>query len=209
VQGQSYGRWEAIVVGDHCTDETGERVRALGDDRIRFHNLPVRENDPDDPWERWAVKGSVPRAVGVGMARGLWVAPLSHDDEWDPDHLQTLLTAARAERAEVAYARMRRVVEGGPERTEDGCRGAWPPRLGEFNWQASLVNGALDFLRYDRVCALASEPNDWNLARRAWEAGVRFHFVDRTTATLYGRRENEVLAAVTARGLPPEATASP
>jgi hypothetical protein len=209
VLSQTYNNWEAVVVGDHCTDETEARVLALGDPRIRFHNLPVRENDPDDPWERWAVKGSIPRATGVMMATGSWIAPLSHDDAWDSHHLRTLLKAARAERAEVAYSRMRRAIEGEPETARDGSCGAWPPRLGEFNWQATLFNGALRFLRYDRNCALASEPNDWNLARRAWEAGIRFHFVDRETATLYVRRENEVLAALAAQGLPPETTAAP
>src|SRR5579862_5944342 len=64
VLAQTYTNWEAIVVGDHCTDDTESRVRALGDERIRFHNLAVREADPDDPWERWAVRGSVPRATG-------------------------------------------------------------------------------------------------------------------------------------------------
>ncbi len=204
VRSQTYGRWEAIVVGDHCTDDTEARLRALGDDRIRFHNLAVRENDPDDPWERWAVKGSVPRATAVGLAGGSWIAPLSHDDEWDEDHLQTLLDAAREQRAEIAYSRIRIASELGGE------LGAWPPRLGQFAWQSSIFNGALRFLRYDRNCALASEPNDWNLARRAWEAGVRFAFVARETSTLWhSGYATEVAQQLAELGQPPEAAAYP
>ena len=43
-------------------------------------------------------------------------------------------------------------------------------------------------------------------ARRAWEAGVRFHLVERATVTLYdyGRRP-EIDAALDAMGLPPSA----
>lgn len=209
VRAQTYSNWEAIVVGDHCTDDTEQRVRAIGDDRIRFHNLPVREREPEDPWEAYAVKGSVPRAVGVELSRGHWIAPMSHDDEWDLDHLQTLLDAARASRCELAYSRMR-VVEGGPDSPPTRSVGAWPPHRGGFHCQASMFHGCLRFLRYDRACALASEPNDWNLARRAWEAGVRFHFVDRETATLFVTNHwPQIHQRYASMGMPPNATASP
>ena len=201
VRAQTHTRWEAIVVGDHCVDDTAARVAALGDERIRFINLPVRENDPEDPWERWAVKGSVPRSAGIAEARGRWIAPLSHDDAWDPNHLELLLGAARAHRAEVAYSRMRISPDG---RTI----GAFPPRLGDFGWQAAIFHGGLRFLRYDRNCALASEPNDWNLARRAWEAGVRFHHLAAETVTLFvAEGMEEIAAAQRERGLPPSASA--
>jgi hypothetical protein len=209
VLAQSYDNWEAIVVGDHCTDDTAARVQALGDDRIRFHNLPHRENDPGDPWEAWAVRGSVARAAGIELARGDWIAPLSHDDAWDPDHLQTLLDLARRQRAEVAYSRMRVVAVSGGAPVQDAI-GAWPPRLGQFAWQSSIVNGALRFLRYDRTCALASEPNDWNLARRARDAGVRFCFADRITSTLHhSSRWPAIVDELAAAGLPPESVAFP
>ncbi len=212
VQAQTHSRWEAIVVGDHCTDDTAERVAALGDERIRFLNLPVRENDPEDPWERWAVKGSVPRSVGIAQARGRWIAPLSHDDAWDPNHLELLLAAAREHGAEVAYSRMRLAPATGAETDGDaaggGSIGAFPPRHGDFAWQAAIFHGGLDFLRYDRNCAFASEPNDWNLARRAWEAGVRFHHLPAETATLFVHDSmGEIAAAQRERGLPPSASA--
>jgi hypothetical protein len=210
VQAQTHTSWEAIVVGDHCTDDTEARVLALGDPRIRFVNLPVRENDPADPWERWAVRGSVPRSTGIDLAAGRWIAPLSHDDAWDPDHLAALLEAARASRAEVVYSRMRIVPAGDPGRPPIGSCGAWPPALGGFAWQSAMFHGALRFLRYDRTCALASEPNDWNLARRAWDAGVRFHFVDRETSTLHrSPRQEPIDAEYAARGLPSSAAAYP
>jgi hypothetical protein len=210
VRAQTYTRWEAIVVGDHCTDDTEARVKAVGDPRIRFHNLEVRENDPADPWERWAVRGSVPRARGIELAQGSWTAPLSHDDTWDANHLTTLLVAARERRAEVVYSQMRGVDAAVPDQDASWVIGEWPPRLGGFAWQSAMFNGALGFLRYDRACALASEPNDWNLARRAWEAGVRFTFVAHPTSTLFlYQRAPEIDAELAAQGLPPEAAAYP
>jgi hypothetical protein len=208
VLAQTHTNWEAIVVGDHCTDDTEARVRAIGDPRIRFLNLAVREVDPGDPFERWAVKGSVPRSTGVQMAQGRWIAPLSQDDQWDPDHLETLLRAARERRAELVYSRMRGVGVG----IDIGSTsyGAWPPRLGQFHCQSSMFHGSLRFLKLDRVCALASEPNDWNMARRAWEAGVRFEFVDQETSSLYVYpRGDELVSGYAAMGLPPSAMAHP
>jgi hypothetical protein len=210
VHAQTYENWEAIVVGDHCTDDTAQRVKDIGDPRIRFHNLPARENDASDPFERYAVKGSVPRGVAIDQARGRWIAPLSHDDAWHPEHLATLLAAARQTRAEWIYSRMEMVDASAPDEPRLRSCGAWPPQLGEFGCQSSLVHGSLRFLKLDRVCALASEPNDWNLARRAWEAGVRFHFVDRETVTLrVYPRWDELAAEYEAMGLPLEAVAFP
>ena len=210
VRAQTYSNWEAIVVGDHCTDDTGARVEAIGDPRIRFHNLPARENDSADPFERYAVKGSVPRGVAMDQAQGAWIAPLSHDDAWHPDHLATLLTAARESHAEWIYSRMEMVDVATPGEPRLRSCGAWPPRLGDFGCQCSLVHGLLRFLKLDRACALASEPNDWNLGRRAWEAGVRFHFVDRETVTLrVYPREQEMRDGYAAMGLPWEAIAFP
>src|SRR4051794_35643496 len=31
VRRQTYDRWEAVVVGDACTDDTAERIRSIGD----------------------------------------------------------------------------------------------------------------------------------------------------------------------------------
>jgi hypothetical protein len=104
-----------------------------------------------------------------------------------------------------------RVVDSESGQPIDGRSiGIWPPRVGGFAWQSSIFNGALRFLSLDRVCALASEPNDWNLARRAWEAGVRFQFVERQTSTLYvWPSYEEIVAELAAAGLPPEAMAYP
>src|SRR5262249_50282940 len=96
--------------------------------------------------------------------------------------------------------------ETGPSRSI----GVWPPRLGDYSWQSAMFHGALRFLRYDRACAFASEPNDWNLARRAWEAGIRFHFVDRVTGPLFVYpRFRAIDEEYASAGLPPSAAAYP
>jgi hypothetical protein len=189
LRAQGYERWEAIVVGDACTDDTAERLAALGDPRVRFINLPLQGPYPDDPHERWLVAGIPPMNVGARLAEGTWIAPLDDDDEWEPDHLEVLLAAARREEAELAYGRLRGVHHDPPVTIEIGH---WPPRIGDFGFQAAIYNAALRDFGYDAACRHVGEPGDWNLARRMWEAGVRFTFVDRIVTTWHvqhGREE--------------------
>ncbi|HEX4491899.1 MAG TPA: glycosyltransferase [Acidimicrobiia bacterium] len=181
VRRQTYPNWEAVVVGDGCEDDTAEQVEALGDDRIRFFNRPVNGPYPEAPELRWMVAGTHAFNDAVARTRGRWIAPLDQDDEWDDDHVAVLLAAAQRARAEVVYGQMRVLVEDGPET----WFGAWPPQLGDFGFQAALYHADLKEFRYDVNAALVDEPGDWNLARRMWEAGVRFHFVPRPVGTYY------------------------
>jgi glycosyltransferase involved in cell wall biosynthesis len=179
---QTYERWEALVVGDACDDDTEERVAALGDSRIRFWNLPFRGPYPDDARARWFVAGIPPANAAIAAARGRWIAPLDHDDEWDDDHIEVLLAAALGEHAELAYSRMRVVNDSTGERSE---LGRWPPVMGQFAFQSAIHHAGLAAFPYDANCRFAEEPGDWNLARRMWAAGVRFTFIDRVTGTYH------------------------
>jgi hypothetical protein len=180
---QTYSNWEALVVGDACTDDTEERVRALGDERIRFWNLPFRGPYPEEDRARWYVAGSGPANAALVAARGSWIAPLDDDDEWDPDHIEALLNEAQHTRAEVVYGRIRVVDEQTRETIQES--GAWPPTMGQFGFLACIQHRGLARFHYDPNCRFADEPGDWNLARRMWDAGVRFAFIDRAVATNY------------------------
>jgi hypothetical protein len=180
---QSYERWEAVVVGDHCTDDTADRIRSLKDERIQFVNLPWRGPYPDEAKARWYVAGIPAMNLGLTLARGAWIAALDHDDEWDDDHLGCLLSAALEHRAEVAYGQLR--ILDAATGQQIGRMGLWPPQRGEFGFLGAIQHGALRRFQYDPNCRFADEPGDWNLARRMWEAGVRFHHLERPVASAY------------------------
>jgi Glycosyl transferase family 2 len=91
VRAQSYPRWELIVVGDRCTDDSEAVVESFGDSRIRWHNR-----------ERNSGSQSLPNNDGIAMARGELIAYLGHDDLWTPDHLTRLVAAQR--RADVSFS---------------------------------------------------------------------------------------------------------
>ncbi len=187
---QTYERWEAIVVGDCCTDDTEARVRALGDDRIRFENLPVRGPYPDHVDEAILVYGAPATQRAIELARGDWIAALDDDDEWDDDHLELLLDEARRTRAEVVYGKWRmRVASNGRVIARDF--GEWPLRIEQFAFQAAIYHAALGALGHDMNGRFAGEAGDWNRARRLWEAGVRFAFLDRVVTTIWFTARND------------------
>ena len=177
---QTYTNWEALVVGDSTTDDTAERIAALHDDRIRFTNLAVRGPYPEEARDRWYVAGIPPLRRATQDASGDWLATLDHDDEWAPDHLERLLGHARETGAEVVFGKI--LVQDAQGRAID-MLGAFPPVRGQFGFLSALVHSGLKDITYDLNCRFSGEPGDWNLARRLWEAGTRFAFLDRVVAT--------------------------
>lgn len=182
VRRQTYPGWEAVVVGSACSDNTETMIAALGDTRIRFRNRPVDGVYPEDRRQRWLVGGVPSMNAALRMARGRWIAPLDDDDEWDDDHLEVLLDAARSTEAEFVYGRIRGCLDGNPLSWEAG---GWPPSLGDVSLGGAIYNAALRIFEHDLQSWRIGEPHDWNLIRRMWEAGVRFDFLDRMVATYH------------------------
>jgi glycosyltransferase involved in cell wall biosynthesis len=82
--GQTYRDFETIVVGDGCTDNTGEVLASHFGNRIQWRNL-----------DRNSGGQSVPNNEGIRMSRGTHIAYLGHDDIWSPHHLQRLAEIIR------------------------------------------------------------------------------------------------------------------
>ena len=189
VRRQSYERWEAVVVGDACTDDTAQRIEALDDPRVTFYNLPVRGPYPEDRHAQWLVAGIPPMNAATAQARGAWIAPLCDDDEWSDDHLEVLLAVARDREGELAYGLLRGRIQSPPPSNSRSGRGH--PVWATLAYKPPIYNAALADFRYDMACRFLGEPGDWNLARRMWEAGVSFTFVERVVTTYYPSRSDE------------------
>lgn len=179
---QTYTHWEAIVVGDGGTDDTAERIAALGDPRVQFFNLTLNGPYPDDDNARWQVAGTNASNEAAARANGRWIAVNNDDDDWSPDHLAVLFAEAQRTRAEVVYGRMRIAIHG---TGEESAFGMWPPQLGDFAFQSAIVHADLRGFRADVNAYKLGEPGDWNLARRMIEAGVRFAFLPDIVGTYH------------------------
>ena len=180
---QTYDRLEVIVVGDAASPDTRRAVEAVGDPRVRFHDLPVRGPYPEDPAKRWLVAGVPPYNAGVRMARGRWIAPLDDDDAFHPDHVERLLRHARSERAELSYGRYREHHPGGGVRSSEPV---FPPAAGEFGLQCCVYHAGLaPIFELELADAVWGEPYDWGLVRRMLRAGVRVAMLDEEVVHYY------------------------
>src|SRR5664279_435498 len=75
---------EVIVIGDGCTDATGDLIVANFGDRVRWKNLDVNSGGQ-----------SSPNNEGIRCSSGTHIAYLGHDDIWSPRHLERLSAVIR------------------------------------------------------------------------------------------------------------------
>lgn len=94
VGGQTYTKWEILVVDDGSNERSAatvqdfaltvpQRVTCLPEPN---HSLPVMRN------------------TGTADAAGEWVAYLNADDLWKPDHLASLVSASQIEDSDLVFA---------------------------------------------------------------------------------------------------------
>lgn len=172
---QTHRNWEAVIVGDACTDDTAERLAALGDSRIHFENLAQRGVYPEDPLKRWMVAGCAPANRALELVRGAWIAYLDDDDVYMSDHIEVLLRHALATDAEFVFG----VGEFQRSEKEWLTIGKLPPEPGNVTHSSVLYRSYLRFLKHDPEAWKASVGADAHLWGRMYALGVRFAFLDR------------------------------
>jgi glycosyltransferase involved in cell wall biosynthesis len=73
---QTFEDIEVVVVDDHSSDDTRERVGSIPDPRVRYLRHDVNRG------------GNAARNTGIAAARGELIAFLDSDDRWAPDKLE-------------------------------------------------------------------------------------------------------------------------
>ncbi|HLG96938.1 MAG TPA: glycosyltransferase [Bryobacteraceae bacterium] len=170
---QSFTDFELLVVGDGCTDDSEQVVRAIGDPRLRWINLAVNDGHQ-----------SAPNNEGLRQARGSIIAYLGHDDLWLPHHLEVMIAAIDGG-ADVVYSIVHMI---GPEGkilppAGEGRRfrpGEWLPPTGVMHRRNAVERAG--FWRNYREISLDPETDLW---LRMHKAGCKFQGVPRLTAVKF------------------------
>lgn len=162
IRAQTYKRLQVIVVGDHCLDDTAERIAALQDPRIQFENLPVRGPYPKPGYDRWVVAGTNPAIVALAKARGTFVTHLDEDDRFEPHRIELLVGKAKQHRADFLWHPF----------WWEGSDGSWH-QLGSSALQLGQTGTSMIFYHhyFKRIgwnpdVFRTQEPGDWNRIRR-------------------------------------------
>jgi glycosyltransferase involved in cell wall biosynthesis len=167
--------WELIVVGDHCTDDTGEVVRMFDDGRITYVNLPQNVGEQ-----------SGPNNEGVRLARGRYIAFLNHDDMYFPDHLASAVAFCEESGADLVWGALLVAL---PASEPELATGSWRFRLsgvpaGNDYDPRIFVFASAWLMKRELTDAVGpwqparktfvSSSQDWLF--RAWRSGARLRF---------------------------------
>lgn len=162
LQAQTYKHLQIIVVGDHCTDNTPERVAQLGDPRISFVNLPRRGPYPRPGIARWQVAGTYPHNHALTLVTGQFVTHLDEDDTFDPRRVEILLQKIKDSRADLLFHPFLWQLPDG----------SWMRRGNGLFEHAETGNGMVFYHHWltrvpcDVYAYRLGEPGDWNRFRK-------------------------------------------
>lgn len=206
---QTYQNWELIIVGDKMDEEHATRLAEIKHPKIRFINLTQRGRYPTEKGPRWYVAGIKPINFGMRIAKGRWIAHLDDDDEFMPNHLESLHALAQKSKAEWVHARVRFIEESG---NEIGWVGSPIPAEGEIARISSIYHGHLKTFRYNPNCWRYFCPGDWDLWERFLSMGIRHAHLPKITATHHGgisRVDEAISPPPAARIIAPDQSVTP
>lgn len=167
---QTFGDFEHLIIGDGCTDDSGEVVASFNDPRLHWRNLAQNSGSQ-----------SAPNNAGLAMARGEYIAYLGHDDLWHPSHLAALVKTLDESGAEWAHPL---AVMIGPPGSDVHWLAGLVPANGNVAAASFLTSGVMhrrslvDKLGFWKDYRTLERGPDNEYHQRAVRAGVTMAHVD-------------------------------
>jgi Glycosyl transferase family 2 len=181
IREQTYKNLQILIIGDHCSDETAERIAELKDSRIEFYNLPKRGPYPPPGTDRWCVAGTNAANATQPLARGKFITYLDDDDRYEPDRIETLLSVAQANRAEFIWHKFWYLQP-------DGTWTLWGNgkfEHGQMGTSMSFYHNYFRKIPWDMNAYRIPEPGDWNRLRKIKHLRPNAIFVDKPLTWYY------------------------
>jgi len=192
VRDQTYKNLQIIVVGDHCTDDTGQLVSSVKDSRIVFENLPQRGPYPAESESRWRVAGSNAMNRAIDLAEGDFLTHLDDDDEYLPERIEKMIAAAKSSRSEFLWHKFSAEFPDGQWKT----LGKEQIKLMHVTTGSILYHRFFSRIKWDVYAYLLNEPGDWNRIRKIRFLNPNKVFIDEVLL-LHHREGNQAKKALT------------
>jgi glycosyltransferase involved in cell wall biosynthesis len=192
VLSQSYTNFEFIIVGDCCTDGTGEMIKnKAADSRIKFVNLEKREKRyPPTRDNHWFAGPVVAANHALDLCKGEWIARIDDDDVWTKSHLIKLLKVAQKFNVEFVSSayKEKRYEKYSIVHPEEGYVG------GHSSW---FYKSYLKLFKYNIDCwrKKIDRVNDLDLSKRFMKAGVNMRYVEDVTYYNYPRPGEDTIGS--------------
>lgn len=104
VMAQSFQNWELIIIDDHSKDNTLAIVQSYCDKDTRIRCLQT-EYPSGSP--------TVPRNLGIKVAKGRYIAFLDSDDAWLPNKLEEQLKAFEDPKVAIVFSNYEKIDQNG------------------------------------------------------------------------------------------------
>lgn len=168
VLAQTYENIEVIVVGDCCTDDTSERINALGDKRVSFVNLESRGDYPAEERLRWLVAGTKPINFSLESAKGDFITHLDDDDRFPLDRIEKMVRFAQKNKADFIWHPFYKEKDNGKWRLVKAKEFS----SGNVTTSSVFYHNWLKCIPWDPDAWRFYEAGDWNRFRKFKYIGV-------------------------------------
>ena len=136
---------------------------------------------------RWQVAGTKLMNYSIELARGDWIGHLDDDDEFSPDHIETLLNLALQKNTELVYGIMERETPSG----EWELVGSPNFGIASNVRPAVLYIKYLKFFKWDINASKLGEPGVGNIWKRMRLAGVKTVFISKVIGQCYSSMHSD------------------
>ena len=193
---QSYKKFEYIIVGHGCKDDTQSMVKKIKDKRIKYINIKRERKYPDKDeyfMNHWYVGPVIPANTALESVKGEWVARLDDWAIWPKNHLKDLLSFAQKNDLEfvTGASKLNGKKHSGLSLEYLGIKTEKKVRLGSHH--SFFYRKYLTCFKYciNSWRKKTNKVNDLDLIHRMIVAGVKIGYLDKVVAIMKPRPENK------------------